>query len=143
MTDRLDRFDLAVSGELANSPAVPAQRACEDRSFEFPPVLHYGVGGLFLAFIAMMAIGFSHAELVVPLAVITFFIIAFFAVPTLWVKMNPDNKSRSLTWDRFRVQGVVTETGRCSAGAAVTQMMVLPVLILLWGVAVVTIAALV
>ena len=44
---------------------------------------------------------------------------------------------------RLLEDGVDTLTGRTSGGAAVAQVLVLPVLILMWGVAVVTIAALV
>jgi hypothetical protein len=44
--------------------------------------------------------------------------------------------------EQFLEKGIVTPTGRSGPGAAIVQMLMLPVLILLWGVAVVTIAAL-
>ena len=140
MTDRLDRFELALRGELV---APPLQRSCEDRSFELPTGLYLTMAGLFLAFIAVTTIGFAAPELAVPAGVFVAFIAAFFTVPALWVGMKPDNATKPLDWKRFLRQGVDTATGHCEPAEAAIQMLILPTLILLWGIAVVVIASLV
>lgn len=114
-----------------------------DRSFELPPALYIATGGLYVAFLAVMATGLSTPRLAIPIAICVIFVGMFFTVPALWARMQPDNPVKALSWDRFRHQGIATYTGRLSAGEAATQMLVLPVLIFAWGLAIVTIAALV
>ena len=121
----------------------PVQRACDDRTFGLPWGLHAGFFGLFLAYLGVMAIGFPHPEMVLPMAVFVFFTAAFYVVPMLWAVMRPENASRAMSIDRLLARGIAVETGHSSGAAAVAQVLVLPVLIFLWGVAVVTIAALV
>jgi hypothetical protein len=55
--------------------------------------------------------------------------------------MQPETATRPMTLGTFFDQGIVTYTGHNRAGAAATQVLMLPVMILLWGVAVVIIAA--
>lgn len=57
--------------------------------------------------------------------------------------MKPDNSQRAGGWSRFQIDGIQTLTGQTTAAAATVQVLILPVLILFWGFAVVTIAALV
>lgn len=121
----------------ARLPVAPAV----DRSFELPSALYAATAALYFAFLAVMAAGFSAPGLTVPLAICAVFLIAFFAVPIAFARV--DSRSCPLDFGRFRRQGIATLTGRLSAGEAAAQMLVLPVLILLWGFAVVTIAALV
>ena len=81
--------------------------------------------------------------MVVPTGIIAVFIAMFFAVPALWMKMKPEHPQQLTPWSRFRQHGIMTPYGRSTAGAATVQVLILPVLILLWGIAVVTIAAVV
>ena len=55
--------------------------------------------------------------------------------------MRPETATPPLTLGAFWEHGIQTFTGPNRAGAAVVQMLVLPVIILLWGIAVVAIAA--
>ena len=48
-----------------------------------------------------------------------------------------------MSWSRFQAHGVRTLYGHSKAGDATVQVLILPVLIFAWGIAVVTIAALV
>lgn len=114
-----------------------------DRSFEVPKPIYAATGALYLGFVAIMAVGFSSPGLVIPLAICAVFMAMFFAVPAMWVRMKPEGAVAELPWDRFVGQGISTLTGRLSAGEAAAQMLVLPVLIFLWAIACVTIAALV
>ena len=80
--------------------------------------------------------------MILPIAIIAVLIAAGFGVPALWTRMQPDSAGRALTWGEFRQRGIVTHTGRMTAGDATVQVLVLPTLILLWAGAVATIAAL-
>ena len=140
MSVRLDPKQLVAARELVPGPDAP--RACTDRDFNLPTALHAGFFGLFLAYLGVMWIGFGNPGLAVPMAIFVFFTVAFYVVPMLWSTMAGPTSTRSMALDTLLANGVDTLTGRTSGGAAVAQVMVLPVLILLWGVAVVTIAAL-
>ncbi len=149
MVARLDKVQLLATREIVAAPtlpaqAIPAQRACEDRSFGLPPALHLATFGLFLAYIGVMAVGFRHQEMVIPVAVFAIFIAAFCAVPALWTLIGPDERrTRAPGWAEFLERGLETETGHASGKETVVLVLMLPVLILCWGLAVVTIAALV
>ena len=67
----------------------------------------------------------------------------FFATPAMWMRMKPEHPQRLTSWSRFRRQGIMTAYGHSTAGAATIQVLILPALIFLWGIAVVTIAAVV
>ncbi len=114
-----------------------------DRSFELPTRLYAITAGLFLAFLAVMSIGFPHPEMILPMGVCVVFIAGFFGVPSAWVRMMPDSEQHAKSWSRFRTEGIQTPFGHVTARDATVQVLILPVLILLWGVTMVTIAALV
>ena len=140
MTERLDRVELALRGELV---VPPLPRSCEDRNFGLPTGLYLAMACLFFAFIAVMTIGFAAPAMAVPAGVFVAFLAAFFTVPALWVGMKPDNGSKPLDWTRFRHRGIDTLTGHAKPGEAMVQMLILPVLILFWGIAVVVLTALI
>jgi hypothetical protein len=66
-----------------------------------------------------------------------------FGVPAMWVRMKPDHVSQPLSWRDFSRFGINTYTGKMSARDATGQVLILPVLILGWGVAIAVIAAIV
>ncbi|HVM23177.1 MAG TPA: hypothetical protein VM308_07770 [Sphingomicrobium sp.] len=141
MTARLDSLELLQREEIV---APPLPRACTDRSFELPPVLHVTTGILFLGFVTVLCAAFATAELLVPYGVFVALIVAFFTVPGLWARMKPEeSRTRALSWYEFREKGIDTATGRTGAGEATVLVLTLPVLILCWAIAVATIAAVV
>lgn len=142
MTTRLDPQTLSAAAMIVAAP-VAGPRACEDRTFGLPISLHIGTAVLFIAFMLVMAGGFRSPGLIIPMAINFIFIAAFFTVPGLWARMKPDNASHALGFDEFMAGGVDTYTGRSSGGAAFAQVMIMPLMILFWGFAAVTIAALV
>ena len=123
--------------------APPLQRACEDRTFGLPWGLHAAYFGMFLAYLGIMGLGFPHPQMILPMAIFAFFTAAFYVVPMLWATIQPAHQSKAMTFGELMSRGIDVETGHSSGGAVVAQVLVLPVLILLWGVAAVTIAALV
>jgi hypothetical protein len=123
--------------------APPMPRACEDHTFEFPTGFYGAMAALLFGFMAVMAVGFAHPELVVPMAINFAFLTAFFAVPVIFVRASPDDAGRGARrWSDFMRAGVDTATGHCSGREAVVLTLLLPFLILCWGVVVVAIAAL-
>ena len=139
MTVRYDHDILVAREEIV---AAPAQRACDDRTFEMPGGIYVAMGLLFLGFVSILSLAFMGPTMVVPYGICVVFIAAFFAVPAIFVRTGPDElRSAALDWSRFRENGIATDTGRTSAGEAATLALLLPFLILCWAVAVVTIAA--
>jgi hypothetical protein len=114
-----------------------------DRSFGLPSALYVTTFTLYLAFLGVMTIGFGTREMAIPLAICVVFLVMAFSVPRLWAKMGPVNASTPLRWSLYQQEGIQTYTGRVKARDANAQVLILPVLILFWGVAVVSIAAMV
>ena len=138
MAERTNRQIVAekaiVHAELPVQTRLPAVRTATvvDRSFELPTALYGWTAALFLGFMAVMALGFAHPELALPIA-----------VPALWALMAPESSRPAKSWSRFQREGIQTPFGRTTARDATVQVLILPVLIFLWGIATVTIAALV
>jgi len=142
MVERLTRQQIAEQAILHDAPILSASTTV-DRTFELPTGIYVAMAGLFSAAFAVMAIGFANPAMILPTAIIALFIAMFFAVPAMWVRMKPDNPQRATTWERFRRQGIMTCYGRSTANGAAIQVLILPALLLLWAIAVVTIAAVV
>lgn len=71
------------------------------------------------------------------MAVCVTFIIGYFGIPAVWTRMAPGSSSkRSMGWNQFANRGIATLTGRLSAGEATVQMLILPILVVLWALAV-------
>lgn len=113
------------------------------RSFDLPTGLFAATVGLYFAFLAVMAVAFADPGLIVPMAIFYIYIIMAFGVPALWVRMKPDHADRPLSWRSFMCEGVDTHTGRLAGRDATVQVLLLPTLILGWGVAMATIVALI
>lgn len=140
MVKHYTREMVAEHAAIVASPAVPHQ---VDRAFGLPTGLYVATVSLYLGFLAVMAAGLSTPGLLIPMAIFALFILAGFGLPTLWMRMNPDHRDRNMRWSRLVSRGIAVQTGRVSARDAAVQVLILPVLIFCWGLAVVTIAALV
>lgn len=128
----------------ADIVAAPLRRETSvDRTFELPPRLYAATVALYLGFVGVLGIGFGNPEMILPVAIFALFILAGFGVPALWATMAPTTDSRPLGWSRFADEGIATLTGRVKASDAVAQVLILPVLIFVWGLAVLVIAALI
>jgi hypothetical protein len=113
------------------------------RNFDLPTRLFAATVGLYFAFLGVMAFAFADPRLIVPMGIFYIYIIMAFGVPALWVRMKPDHADRPLSWRQFMREGVDTHTGRLAGRDATVQVLLLPTLILGWGVAMAAIAALV
>jgi hypothetical protein len=117
--------------------AAPVPRACEDQTFELPGGLYVAMIAMFAGFISVLGLGFRSGHMGVVYGVIFAFLVAFFAIPVIF------QRKRGLSWAMFRYKGIQTATGRTSATEATVLVLLLPFLILCFGAAIATIAALV
>lgn len=141
MAELVSRELLARTADITTeAPRVPT---AVNRTFELPKGLYVATVGLYLGFIATLALTFAHPELTILAVIFAFSIVAGFALPLVWTRLAPQTLSKSKTWARFQFEGVMTGSGRATARDATVQVMILPVLIFLWGVSVAVIAALV
>jgi hypothetical protein len=122
--------------------AAPVQRACDDQSFELPGGLYVAMATMFAGFIAVLALAFRGGHMAVAYGVIFAFIALYFAIPAIFPQMKPEDRTRALSWAMFRYKGIHTATGRSSAAEATVLVLLLPFLVLCFGIAVATIAAL-
>ena len=143
MVQQLKRDDLARIAQVTTQPPHLARQPAVDRSFEMPTRLYVTYGGLCMGFIATMALGFGNPGLIIPLAICALFIVAFFGVPGIWTRLAPTPPVAAKSWATFEREGIHTNTGHNTAAQASVQMLILPVLLFGWGVAVILIAAMV
>lgn len=127
--------------ELPQAPAVRHQVE-SDRNFGLPTALYGVTVGCYLAFLAITGVAFANPGLALPMTIFALFIVAGFGVPTLWVRLK-GNVSEPASLGEFRAKGIMTATGPLKARDALIQMLILPVLLVLWGMAAVIIAAIV
>jgi hypothetical protein len=140
MAERITRQLVADKAIIHEAEALRLPTTV-DRNFELPAGLFVATAGCYFAFLAVMAVGFGNPHLILPMAIFVVFIAMYFAVPAMWMRMQPEHRQRLTSWAVFRRDGIMTAYGPSTAGAATIQVLILPVLILLWGIAVVTIAA--
>lgn len=135
-----EKFDTAVKEAEKNADFVAVD---VERSFGLPNALYGLTIAAYVGFLAIMAIGFYSMQLNVVMAVCFTYLAMAFGVPMLWTKIGPDNAHRPLEWGHFVEHGIETWTGKIKAKDASAQVLILPVLILFWGIATVTIGAIV
>jgi hypothetical protein len=141
MAQKLNRTAIAAQADVHD--VLPTARAPQqvNRTFELPRGLYIATVGCYLMFLATTALAFSTPELILPMVIFTFFIVAGFGIPTIWTKLSPGSAVKAKSWARFQRDGITSLTGHNTAGEATVQVLILPVLIVVWGLAVVTIAA--
>lgn len=121
--------------------APSANKAAEvDRSFGLPKELYFGTVAGYLGFLALMTLAFMNPVWIIPMVIFVGFIIAGFGVPAIFTQLK-GNDSKAKTWGQFGHEGIMTNTGKLAPRDAAVQVLILPVLIVMWGIAVVTIAA--
>lgn len=141
MAEQLTRQQIEAQAEIRAE--APRAATSTDRTFELPNGLYAATVVLYLGFIGTLALGLSHPEMIIPYVMFAFIIVVGFGIPTVWTRLAPATKSKAKGWGRFRLEGIMTAYGRTSSRDAAVQVLILPVLIFVWGLIAVTIAALV
>lgn len=126
--------------QVADVSAAPP-RTRIDRNFGLPSGLYVATVALYLVFIGLMSVLFGNPELAIPLVIIGAFIAFAFGVAAVWASMKPDNDSSPLSWGQFSHRGIQTLSGPLTAGQASIQVLILPALILFWGLCIALIMA--
>ena len=122
---------------------APARHQVEtDRNFGLPTALYGITVGGYLGFIAITGLAFANPVLAIPVVIFGFFIAAGFGIPAIWTRLK-GNQSRPMTMGEFSQKGVMTHTGRLTARDATAQVLILPVLLVVWGITAALIAAIV
>ena len=142
MAERQTRQLVAEKAIVHEAPVLRLAHTV-DRNFELPAALYVGTAAGYFGFLGLMTLAFGNPGLILPMAIFVVFIAMFFGVAAMWMRMKPEHPQRLTPWSRFRRQGIMTAYGHSTAGAAAIQVLILPVLIFLWGLAVVAIAAVV
>lgn len=138
MVERISQQELSRIATITDAPA----RTRVDRNFSLPTGLYAATVGLYLGFLGLMSALFGNAELGIPLVVMAGFVVIFFGLCGLWTSMNPHNETSPMNWGQFASRGIDTLSGHLTASEASAQVLVLPVLIVAWGLAISVIVAL-
>ena len=138
--------DLIARGDarVVAQPEVAAARhqVETDRNFGLPSALYGTTVGCYLAFLVIVGSAFANPVLAIPMAIFALFIVAGFGIPAIWTRLA-GNTSAPQTLGEFERSGIMTETGRLAPRDATVQVLILPVLLVVWGLAVAVIAAVV
>lgn len=110
--------------------------------FDLPPVLHGAVFGGFAVYLAIMWSAFADPGLAIPFVIFAVFLAASFVVPALWARTVPAVGERERFADFMR-DGIMTGSGFLDGNAALAQVLIMPAMLILWGLAVATIRVLV
>ncbi len=113
------------------------------RTFDLHPALFALSCGAYLAYIGIMALAFgeANADLAIPLVIFALFIVAGFGTPALFARIAPPPAGEPPRWATFMHDGFECLTGHVSARGAMVQILIMPALILVWGIAIAIIAA--
>ncbi|AWW74223.1 hypothetical protein CD351_07245 [Erythrobacter sp. KY5] len=128
------------NARIVEAPAAPRNQVESDRNFGLPTFFYGATVACYFGFLGLMTAAFGNAELAIPMVIFGLFIIAGFGVPAIWTRLK-DNDTRPMTLGNFGRGGIMTATGRLAPRDAAIQVLILPMLIVAWGVAIVTIAA--
>jgi ABC-type dipeptide/oligopeptide/nickel transport system permease subunit len=138
--------DHLVRGEarLVGQPGevTPRHQVEKDRNFGLPTALYGATIACYLGFLVIVGSAFANPVLAIPMAIIVLLIAAGFGVPAIWTRLA-GNASEPQTLGEFETRGVMTHTGRLAPKDATIQVLILPVLLVVWGLSVAVIAAIV
>jgi hypothetical protein len=110
---------------------------------DVPPAVGLMMVGVYVAIVGLFALTIANAgQGPFMIAIDAMFLLAFFAVPAIFLKQERD-PSRRPTMSRFLAQGMQTYTGHVSGGGALAQMFIVPVLLAFAVLAIGIIAAIV
>lgn len=123
------------------SPAFAKPNRVE-RQFDLHPALHLALFGGFFAYLGIMWLAFGNPELVLPFAIFVVFLAGSLIVPAWWGRVARQEGPRQ-SWAEFLQEGVDCATGHLNARETAVQVLIMPAMLVLWGLIVATIRALV
>jgi len=136
--------DLIASGDarIVEQPTRVRHQVEADRNFGLPTALYGATVGCYLGFLLIVGSAFANPVLAIPMAIFVLFIVAGFGIPAIWTRLA-GNSSQPQTLGEFEARGIMTHTGPLAPRDATVQVLILPVLLVVWGLIVAAIAAIV
>lgn len=135
--------DQAAFATASATPVEPPADFLPNRSgraFDLHPALHVALFGAFFVYLGIMWTAFGEAQLAIPFAIFAVFLAGSFVTPALWARVFPHTGPKA-DWSCFVRDGFTCETGHLTAGATVAQVMIMPAMLILWGIAIAVIRA--
>lgn len=129
---------------VANRVAPPAFAKPNrvGRQFDLHPALHLATFGGFFAYLGIMWLAFGNPELVLPFVIFVAFLAASLIVPAYWERVaHQDGPKQSFA--EFLQEGVECATGHVTARQTMVQVLIMPAMLVFWGLSVALIRALV
>lgn len=127
------QFTVRTDGTMP--PATIGHNRRAAHVFDLHPSLHLAVFGGFFVYLGIMWTAFADPGLAIPFVIFVIFLAASVIVPGMWARIAPDAGPRE-TWADFRREGIDTASGRLTADAATAQVLIMPAMLVLWGIAV-------
>lgn len=132
--DSYTKVDVAavwpIGGQVAPVPVLEVPEihtmptpSCADVPASVGGMIVMSYAALIGAF-AIATVGSAHSWYMITISAL--FIVAFFTVPRIFLGIEPKQGPRP-DFDRFMAEGMQTLTGHCSGGAALVQMLIVPV----------------
>lgn len=138
--DRIALGEARIVEQPEAAQAGPAHSV--DQTFGLPAALYKASVALYLGFLVVTGTAFASPGLAIPMAIFVLFIVAGFGLPAMWTRLA-SNVPDAPTLGEFAQRGIMTSTGRLAPRDAAVQMLILPVLLVVWGLAIAVIAAIV
>jgi hypothetical protein len=137
-----EQFALAPKTQARTQMLAQAPRRGEyGRAFDLHPALFALTFGAYMTYIGIMAAAFADPEMAIPVAIFAIFVLAGFGTPALWARIAAPAPGERPAWATFMREGFECLTGHVSARGVLVQVLIMPVLLLFWGVGVAIIAA--
>jgi hypothetical protein len=138
MSERLHRELIADRAIIHERPPIAHK---VDRCFEVPKAFYAATVGLYLGFLAILGFGLSSPELGIPMAIFVLFVVSGFGVPMIWTKLAPDSGVKPMGMGDLKRLGLSTYSGKLTSRDVALQMLILPILIVCWAMAIIAIVA--
>jgi hypothetical protein len=141
--DLIASGDARIVAQPDSAPAPLVRHQVEtDRNFGLPTTFYGATVACYLGFLMIVGTAFASPLLAIPMAIFVLFIVAGFGIPAIWTRLA-GNTTQPQTLGEFEAHGIMTHTGPLAARDATIQMLILPVLLVVWGLTVAAIAAIV
>ena len=121
------------------APVIP-NRA--ERVFGLHPALFGITIGSYFLFLGIMAAAFMTADLILPFVIFVVYVVMAFGTPGVWARVRGRDAGPVQTWAQFREEGIQIQTGHLESGSAIAQVVMLPLLLVGWAVAIAVLFAL-
>jgi hypothetical protein len=139
MSRHLSRTALETDATIVSAPHARPNRV--DRAFDLHPALYGATLAGFGGFLVLMWAAFGEAQLAITFAICIVFIGMYFAIPTVFARVD-GRAGPFASWGDFMREGFDCLTGHLTAKETIAQVLIMPAMLLFWGLCVAVIKAL-